>query len=321
MEDYMTKKQKIKRIIKRLLSFLKRIFSSFYIALLKLKIVKPKMIVRMDGGISSQMHQYLLGRIFREKGYMVTYDLSFYKKWAKDNNGHFERNFDLLKAFPQLEFKQSNWIDSMAYSIYFADKTDFFDHEEDDIFLYDLKPPKFLGGYYHSPSEVWRDLVPNYFRIDPQILDSYSYALYAEIEKNIHSVGVHIRRGDLKVFNNAYGRPVDFDYFYKAISYICSKIETPFFYFFSDEPQWIEDELIEKLPVIDGQYKIVNKNGSDKGYMDLFLLASCRHQITSKGTFGKLAALLKDSRDKIVILSDDSIEYVWKKRLLNPVYL
>jgi len=283
--------------------------------------VKPKIIVRMDGGISSQIHQYLIGRIFSEKGYTVTYELSFYKYWAKDNNGCFQRNFDLLKAFPYLEFKKSNWVDSIVYPLRFADKTDFFDHEDEDVFLYDLQPPKYLGRYYHSPKDVWKVLFPNYFHVDPQILDKYSYSLYTEIIKNSCSIGVHVRRGDLAVHNNAYGAPASFDYFFKAVSYFYSKITTPFFYFFSDEPQWVEKELIEKLPVIDNQYKIVNKNGSDKGYMDLFLLASCAHQITSKGSFGKLGALLSESKDKIVILNNDSLEYGWKDLLINPVYI
>ena len=317
----MIKKQEIKRIIKRLLFLLNRLISLFYKVLLYLKAVKPKIIVKIDGGIASQMHQYLLGRIFSEKGCVVSYDLFFYKKWAKDNYGNFERNFDLLKAFPYLEFKQSNGIDNMVYPISFADRSIYLDHEEVDVFLYDIKPPKFLGGYYFSPIEVWKNLFPRYFRIDPQVLDNYSYALYQEIGKKIHTVGVHVRRGDLTAFNNAYGHPADFEYFKKAISYIYSKIETPFFYFFSDEPQWVENELVGKLSIIDGQYMIVDKNGSEKGYMDLFLLASCAHQITSKGSFGKFGALLSNSKDKIVVLCDDPVEHVWKDRLLNPVYL
>jgi len=317
----MTKKQKVKTIIKRLLSFSSILLSFFYKVLLYLKIVEPKIIVKMDGGISSQMHQYLLGCIYREKGYVVTYDLYFFKKWAKDNYGNFERNFDLLKAFPQLEFKRSNRIESMVYPVSFADNSVYLDHEEIDIFLYDIEPPKFLGGYYRYPEELWRVLFIKYFHIDTQVFDNYNYSLYSEITKNVNSVGVHVRRGDLAIFNNAYGHPADLDYFNKAISYIYSKIEAPFFYFFSDEPQWVEDELIGELFIIEGQYKIVNKNGSDKGYMDLFLLASCAHQITTKGSFGKFGALLSESKDNIVVLCDDPIEYVWKDRLLNPVYL
>jgi len=310
----MTKKQKIKRLTIQLLFYCYRV-------LLCLKIVKPKILIKMDGGISSQMHQYLLGRIYSEKGYIVKYDLSFFKYWGKDNYGQFERNFDLLKAFPYLTFKQANEIESMIYSSYFVDTTVYLDHEGEDFFLYDIEPPKYLGGYYRSPQEMWKNMFPKYFHIDPQVLDSRNYSLYEDINKKDHAVGVHVRRGDLKDFNNAYGNPADFEYFNKAVSYFYTKIETPFFYFFSDEPQWVKDELVEKLPIENTQYKIVTGNGSNKGYMDLFLLAGCAHQITSKGSFGKFGALLRDSKDKIVVLNNDPVEYIWKERLLNPVYL
>lgn len=311
----------VKKTIKKLLLRFKQLLSFSYKPLLYLKIVEPKIVVRMDGGISSQMHQYLLGRIFSEKGYAVTYDLTFYKYWAKDNNGHFARNFDLLKAFPYLEFKKSNWADTMIYSIRFIDKSIYLNHTEEDKFLYELKPPKYLGGYYSSPLGVWKDLFPKYFQVDPHVLDNYSYALYTEIKNTPDAVGIHIRRGDLKVFNSAYGSPADFEYFSKAVAYIRSKVDTPFFYFFSDEPQWVKDELVGKLSIPDNQKKQVDLNGSDKGYMDLFLLSACKHQITSKGSFGKFGALLADSKDKIVILSNDPVEYVWKDRLINPVFL
>ena len=44
------------------------------------------------------------------------------------------------------------------------------------------------------------------------------------------------------------------------------------FYFFSDEPQWVMDELIPKIGDID--YVIVSDDDeSDKGYMDMFLIS------------------------------------------------
>ena len=301
------------------------IFKIIYLCyryLLYVKIVKPKIIVWMDGGIGSQMHQYLLGRIFKEKGYIVTYDLSWFKHNAKDVNRCFDRNFDLLKAFPYLDFKQSNRLERSIYMRFFAFKSNWFDHIEDDLFLYDLNPPKYLGGYYHSPKEVWTNLFPKYFKVSPLVLDSCNYLLYEEIKNNRQTtVGVHVRRGDLKTFNIAYGPPADILYFQKAFSYFINKVESPFFYFFSDEPKWIEEELIDKLSITEAEYKIVNINGSDKGYMDLFLIATCSHQISSKGAFGKVGALLRDSKDKIVILINDPLEYAWEKRLLNPVYL
>ena len=96
---------------------------------------------------------------------------------------------------------------------------------------------------------------------------------------------------------------------------------TPFFYFFSDEPEWVASELIPYLEFANENYKVVDINGSDKGYMDLFLIAYCKHQITSKGTLGKYGALLRDSSDKIVILCDDKVEYQWKGVFHNSIFL
>ena len=55
--------------------------------------------------------------------------------------------------------------------------------------------------------------------------------------------------------------------------------------------------------------------------MDLFLIAHCKHQITSKGTLGKYGALLADNSAKVVVLCDDEIEYCWKELLMNPIFL
>ena len=93
-----------------------------------------------------------------------------------------------------------------------------------------------------------------------------------------------------------------------------------YFYFFSDEPDWVSKVLLPQLSLVD-EGQVVNLNGSDKGYMDLFLIAHCKHQITSKGTLGKYGALLADNSAKVVVLCDDEIEYCWKELLMNPIFL
>ena len=74
------------------------------------------------------------------------------------------------------------------------------------------------------------------------------------------------------------------------------------------------------LYLTEGNCKIVDINGSDKGYMDLFLIARCKHQITSKGTLGKYGALLGDNSEKMVVLCNDEVEYPWKELLQNDHY-
>ena len=71
-------------------------------------LIAPEIVVLMDGGICSQMHQYLLGRFFAQKGYKVSYDLSFYRTWGTDLTHRFVRNFDLLKAFPYIEITKAS---------------------------------------------------------------------------------------------------------------------------------------------------------------------------------------------------------------------
>ena len=117
---------------------------------------------------------------------------------------------------------------------------------------------------------------------------------------------MHVRRGDLKVEVYAYGKPASSDYFKNAITYF--KDRKAYFYFFSDEPDWVSQTLLPLLPLSDN-YKVVSINGSDKGYMDLYLIAYCKHQITSKGSLGKYGALLMDNPRKTVILCDDETEY------------
>jgi hypothetical protein len=283
--------------------------------------VKSKIIVVMDGGICSQMHQYLLGCIFLEKKYNVSFDLIWFKKYAKDVDGVFERNFDILKAFPEIKFQKANQIEVIIYRYCYPTQQNYFDHSDEDLFLFDITPPKYLGGYFHSPKELWTDLFPKYFQLDCSALDEKNKMLYNEIENRKKSVAIHVRRGDLKRITSTYGEPADKEYFTRAILYMYKKLETPFFYIFSDEPEWVKNKLIKELPIQDCQYKIVDLNGSDKGYMDLFLIGRCTHQITSKGSLGKFGALLANSPEKIVTLCDDPVEYVWKDRLSNTVFL
>ena len=122
-----------------------------------------------------------------------------------------------------------------------------------------------------------------------------------------------------------YGKPATTEYFRRAVKYMDSKLQDPVYYFFSDEPSWVADTLLPQLGLggedARERARIIDINGSDKGYMDLFLIAQCSHQITSKGTIGKYGALLKDCPDKIVVMCDDVSEYPYRQIFNNPVFL
>lgn len=64
------------------MNILHKIKCKIYRFLLKNGMLAPKVVLLMDGGVCSQMHQYLLGHLFGQKGYRVEYDLTFFKEWG-----------------------------------------------------------------------------------------------------------------------------------------------------------------------------------------------------------------------------------------------
>jgi len=303
------------------MKILQRWNRSLYKRLLKIGIISPKIVVLLDGGICSQMHQYLLGQLYQERGYEVIYDLSFYDEWGMDKDHKYVRNFDLLKAFPYLKMKTASKLTVAVYRQKYYNVGNNTTEKIEDFSFLEKKPPLYLGGYYYLPATVWLPIFHSTFKVSPEVLDEINMQMFNEIAVSPCSVAVHVRRGDLKVELYDYGKPATFDYFDKSIRYFKQRLSSPFFYFFSDEPEWLIDELVPQLQLEGDKYKIVDINGSDKGYMDLYLIAKCKHQITSKGTLGKYGALLGDNCDKIVVFCDDEIEYMWKELVCNPVFL
>lgn len=293
---------------------------NIYKYLLNRGLLRTKIVVLMDGGICSQMHQYLLGNLYRKRGFSVCYDLTFYKEWGLDINNEFVRNFDILKAFPYLEFEEASKLEVDVYRReYFYGGNDG-DIRTNDMSFLSLVPPIYLGGYYHFPSKQWLETFQSLYRMVDGVLDKVNQIKCLEIDKCVDSVGVHVRRGDLKEEVSSYGAPTSFDYFINATAFFKKKLYRPYFYFFSDEPEWVKMDLLPRLSVKDCA-EVVDINGSDKGYMDLYLLAHCKHQITTKGTLGKFGALLADNPDKYVVLYNDETQQYWKMLLQNPVFI
>lgn len=269
--------------------------------LIKIRLLNPLVIVRMDGGIASQMHFYLVGMLFKEKGYKVKFDLSWFQSDGHDLEGKHVRNFDLLKAFPYLEFKEISWVESFLFAGF-----KYVNNNKGLDFL-EKKPPIWLLSYYPYTNYMLDVMMQNYFKITPSCLDEHNLRFYQLIKEKKCPVAVHVRRGDLSSFNPAYGEPVPNNYFSNAIAYIIGQNKDPFFFFFSDETQWVRDVLIPVLG-LPNNFIIVEGNGSDKGYMDMFLIAACKYQITSKGSLGKYGGFIHPDNDNKIIIYDDKIE-------------
>lgn len=297
----------------------KGIARCFFNPLVSIGAIPKRVIVRMDGGICSQMHFFLVGEVFRSKGYSVSYDLEWFRLWGKDINGIYARNFDLLKAFPYLQAaitdRHCTLIDKI-YRICACHQNNYFD-ASDRYGWMKLKPPVYLSGYYHTDETIYRDIFPKVFRPNMELLSGKSLEVLDRIRAvECRSVAVHVRRGDLSEYIEAYGHPASIEYFRMAFTRMTREIgDDAVFFLFSDEPAWCREKLLPALPESISA-EVADANSSENGWMDMFLISQCRNHITSKGSLGKFGALMRDHRlrDGLVILCREIDGRQWQSR-------
>lgn len=237
-------------------------------------------IIRSDGGICSQIEFCCLGLYLQDLGYDVKYDISWFNENGLDCNGKFVRNYDMPLAFPNMKFE-------------IATKQEIEQAKKQNIF--DNTVPKngesgYICGY---PAERGGNLIKYRKRFienfKPLDIDNCKDVL--EKIKKCNSCGVHVRRGDLSKYNPSYGYPTPKEYYIKSIKILSGLDSNITFFFFSEECDWIKNEIIPNVGK-KIKYVICDKNGSDKGYLDLYLMSQCKHLISSSGSMGRIARIL-----------------------------
>lgn len=154
----------------------------------------------------------------------------------------------------------------------------------------------YIAGWFQSAdyfndirNALLKDLEPKNCRKEE------NKSLYEAIE-NSESVCVSIRRGDYVTnpkFNKMY-YICDSSYFQKAMDKICQMIETPTFVFFSDDIQWVKDNVISPE-------KVYYESGKDSTCEKLRLMASCKHFIVSNSSFSWWAQYLGKENGSVVV--------------------
>lgn len=113
------------------------------------------------------------------------------------------------------------------------------------------------------------------------------------------SVSIHIRRGDYVQNTVAASNFItcDISYYERAVAHICEKIDSPSFYIFSDDFEWVRKNVnFENNPV-----SFVDWNRGDKSCLDMQLMSLCKHNITANSSFSWWGAWLNANPDKVVV--------------------
>lgn len=152
----------------------------------------------------------------------------------------------------------------------------------------------YLMGYWQSEryffdvaEEVRKDFT---FKLDmsPQNIET------ADKIRNTNAVSLHVRRGDY--VNNSVYATCTRDYYRTAILHLSKHVNAPTFFVFSDDIDWVKNNLDIDFPL-----HYVNHNKGSESYNDMRLMSMCQHNIIANSSFSWWGAWLNPSADKVVV--------------------
>jgi hypothetical protein len=213
-----------------------------------------------------------------------------------------QENIATLDEVKALTDRKLGAIESLARRIlhrpaspaptYFTEKQFHFDPD-----ILKLRGDFYLDGYWQSEkyfANIDRLIAQEFTVKTPQTGRDKEVA---EQMSSCDSVSLHIRRGSyLTPPHNTVIEPRPLTYYHRCVDRIAQTVKNPHFYIFSDDFQWVRNNL--KLA-----YKttFVDHNKSDKDYEDLRLISLCKHNIVANSTFSWWGAWLNKNPRKIVL--------------------
>ncbi|EKB48710.1 alpha-1,2-fucosyltransferase [Cecembia lonarensis] len=258
-------------------------------------------IMKFMGGLGNQIYQYALGRKLSElHNSFLASDIHIYKNDP-------DREFVLDKF--NIKVKHLPWKVIKLLNSDYALKFDKVFHTE---FYHELVLEKALeskdiprkNNLYLRGSWGNRKYYEDYIdKISDEItlkekFKTKDFNTVNKKVKNSDSVGIHIRRGDYEKvahFKNFYGL-LPPSYYSAAVDFIGNRIEKSNFFIFSDDTDWVK----ENLPFLKDSFFVSDIIGS-VDYLEFELLKNCKHQIIANSTFSWWAARLNSNPAKIVI--------------------
>ena len=263
------------KCVSTVLQFLNRIA-------VRLGISRPKVIIYMDGGICSQMSMYLRGQYFKDVA-VVLYDTTWFELFGKDLDGRFDRKLELKELFPTLEFKTVSLKQKRFYKMFYS-------YPHNNGYLPEprtIRRTTYFGGYFDMKPEDIKQLFLCCYNAENMRVPDVHLPDDLTLGNQYTNVAVHVRRGDLANREDEWYKKVPDSYFFNAVNYVKEHFPNVRLFLFSDEPEWVEENLCPQFTAT--PYHIIRGN---KAYEDLFLISLCDVVIASQGSFGVWGARL-----------------------------
>lgn len=258
-------------------------------------------IVKIIGGLGNQLFQYAAARcLAQSKGTEVKLDVTGFHDYQL-------RNFDLNAlhinasiASPQEieKLKPTGKLQRIKSYLTPYNQRKFYKQPyfHFDPYFHHLGSNVYLQGFFQS--ECFFSPIQTILRQELQIKDELikEVRTLGKTFQTQNSVALHIRRGDYKNEETLrYHGIVPLSYYHKAIDVLKQKLPTPLFYIFSDDGNWVKENLqLENATIVSGTH-------SKTHFEDLFLMSQCQHNIIANSSFSWWGAWLNSNPNKNVI--------------------
>ena len=254
-------------------------------------------ISQIRGGLGNQFFMYAAGkRLAQKHNTLLKLDISGYSyvepslEYNKYKLKHFNiiediatreeienirgRNSRLNKALGK--YLPKRMLPAMKVSYVRERKMQF------DSDILNLPDGVYLEGYWQSEKYFMdiREILLNELTLK-QAPDRINSEFIEKITAS-NSVAIHVRRGDYLTNPNNINKYayIDLNYYGYGVDYLSKRINDPYFFVFSDEPEWVKKNILLEFPTI-----YISHNRDEKDYEDLWLMSLCKHQIIANSTF------------------------------------
>lgn len=258
---------------------------------------RPLQIMMVDGGLASQITKFVVGSLLEEKmDVTVKYDLSWFEHCGKDTLGKENRNYCLNDVF-EIDIDVATTAEIKEYrDLYYYNHSKCYQY--DDRLLRE-SCHRYVDGYFahYTYFSMAEDIIKNKLVFKLKLSDE-NLQFEEQISLADTPVAIHIRRGD---FVGSVHEVLQADYYQRGIEVLLNKTSAskPHFFVFSNDMQWVKDNVRIQYPVT-----YVEGNNNDEAGFDMYLMFKCKHFIISNSGFGFWAAWLNSSKDKVVIAPD-----------------
>lgn len=274
--------------------------------------IRPTVVASLCGGLGNQLFQYAAGRALAVRhGAELFLDLSWFRnsylldgttprKYALDP---FHLPVNVITFPDRSGFFLSAWWHRLLVSAGLQRSGLSCARYAEAGFRYDekflrLRPPIFLSGYWQSPR--YFDHISSVIRDDVGTVRGLTEknSVLREQILSSDSVCIHVRRGDYVTNASAaeFHGLCSIDYYRKGVACVAGSLRSPHGFVFSDDPEWVRKNLDVGI-----ELTVVDTNGPEEAYQDLWLMSQCRKFVIANSSLSWWGAWLSAQDEKQVV--------------------